>query len=69
MKKRNKSEFINWFIPVLFALIGQKYLFNLFDFKYDLFNDSFDIAKMMIDLGVYIALFSCSFFAIGYFKK
>ena len=69
MKKTNKSEFINWFIPVLFALIVQKYLFNLFDFKYDMFNDSFDIVKLMIDLGVYIALFSFSFFAIGYFKK
>ena len=69
MKKTNKSEFINWFIPVLFALIGQKYLFNLFDFKYDVFNDSFDIAKLMIDFGVYIALFSCAFFVIGYFKK
>ena len=69
MQKKNKSEFINWFIPVLFALIGQKYLFNLFDFKYDVFNDSFDIAKLMIDFGVYIALFSCTFFAIGYFKK
>ena len=69
MKKRNKSEFINWFIPVLFALIGQKYLFNLFDFKYDMFNDSFDIVKLMIDFGVYIALFSCTFFAIVYFKK
>ena len=64
-----KSEFINWFIPVLFALIGQKYLFNLIDFKYDVFNDSFDIAKLMIDFGVYIALFSCAFFVIGYFKK
>ena len=69
MKKTNKSEFINWFIPVLFALIGQKYLFNLFDFKYDIFNDSFDIAKLMIDFGVFIALFSCAYFAIGLFKK
>tara|TARA_B100001964_G_C13899799_1_gene451144 strand:- start:416 stop:625 length:210 start_codon:yes stop_codon:yes gene_type:complete len=69
MKKRNKSEFINWFIPVLFALIGQKYLFNLFDFKYDIFNDSFDIAKFMIDFGVFIALFSCAYFAIGYLKQ
>ena len=69
MKKTNKSEFINWFIPALFALIGQKYLFNLFDFKYDMFNDSFDIVKLRIDFGVYIVLFSCSFFAIDYFKK
>ena len=69
MKKTNKSEFISWFIHALFALIGQKYLFNLIDFNYDLFNDSFDIAKLMIDFGVYIALFSCAFFVIGYFKK
>ena len=38
MKKTNKSEFINWFIPLLFASIGQKYLFNLFDFKYEDFK-------------------------------
>ena len=69
MKKTNKSEFINWFIPLLFASIDQKYLFNLFDFKYDMFNDSFDIVKLMIDFGVYIALFSCAFFIIGYLKK
>ena len=69
MKKTNKSEFINWFIPALFALIGQKYLFNLFDFKYDMFNDTFDIAKLMIDFGVYLALFFCSYVAIGYLKK
>ena len=25
MKKTNKSEFTMWFIPVIFALIGQKY--------------------------------------------
>ena len=69
MKNPNKSEFIIWFIPVLFALIGQKYLFNLFDFKYDVFNDSFDIVKLIIDFGVYIALFSFAFFAISYLKK
>ena len=67
MKKTNKSE--NWFIPLVFASIGQKYLFNLFDFNYNVFKDSFDIAKMIIDLGVYTALFACAYFAIGYFKK
>ena len=69
MKKTNKSEFTMWFIPVMFALIGQKYLFNLFDFKYNMFNDSFDIVKLMIDLGVFTALFSFALFAMGYFKK
>ena len=43
MKKTNKSE--NWFIPLVFASIGQKYLFNLFDFNYNVFKESFDIAK------------------------
>ena len=69
MKNTNKSEFISWFIPALFALIGQKYLFNLFDFKYDIFNDSFDITKLLIDFGVFFAPLACAFFVIGYFKK
>ena len=64
-----KFENIKWFVSVLFALVVHDYLLNLFNFNYDIFNDSFDIAKMMIDLGVYIALFACAYFAIGYFKK
>ena len=67
--KTNTSQFIFLLIPIVFAYSGSKYLFNLFDFKYDVFNDSFDIAKLMIDLGVYIALFFCSYVAISYFKK
>ena len=69
MKKTNKSEFIKWFISILFANIGQKYLFNLFNFKYNIFTDIFDIVKLMIDLGVFTALFSFALFAMGYFKK
>ena len=62
LKKRRKKmkKFESIIIsctPIICAFIGQKYLFNLFDFKYDMFNDSFDIAKLMIDFGVYIALF------------
>jgi len=69
MKKTKKSESISWFIPLTFAFIGQKYLFNLFDFKYDVFKDSFDIGKLIIDFGVALALFCCAYFSIGYFKK
>ena len=64
-----KFEFIMWFIPMLFALIGQKYIFYLFNFNYNVFNDNFDLAKLLIDFGVFIALFSCAYFAIGLFKK
>jgi len=69
MKKTNKSEFIKWFISILFANIGQKYLFNLFDFKYDVFKDSFDIVKLMIDMGVFISLILFALFVMGCFKK
>ena len=54
---------------MLFALIGQKYIFYLFNFNYNVFNDNFDLAKLLIDFGVFIALFSCAYFAIGLFKK
>ena len=69
MKKTNKAEYIKWFISILFANIGQKYLFNLFDFKYNPFIDSFDIIKSMIDLGVFIALILFALFVLGCFKK
>ena len=44
-------------IAGVFAYLGQKFLFSLFDFNYSIFNDGFDITKLLIDLGVWIALF------------
>ena len=55
--------------PIICAFIGQKYLFKLFNFNYDVFNDSFDIAKLLIDFGVFMALFFCAALAIDRFKK
>ena len=64
-----KFENIKWFTSVLFALFAHDYLLNLFNFNYDIFNDSFDITKLLIDFGVFFAPLACAFFAIGYFKK
>ncbi len=65
----NKFENIKWFASVLFALLAHDYLLNLFNFNYDIFNDSFDITKLLIDFGVFFAPFACAYFVIGYFKK
>lgn len=66
--KTNTSQF-TFIIPVLFAYIGSKVLFNFFDFKYNFLTDRFDIAKLMIDLGVFLMLCYCCSMAIRYFKK
>ena len=58
-----------WCIAGLFAIIGQKCLFNLFDFNYDVFNDSFDITKFLIDFGVFMALFFFAYVAIDRLRK
>ena len=65
-----KFESIMWWcLAGLFAFIGQKCLFNLFNFNYDVFNDGFDIAKLLIDFGVFIALFFFASTVIARFKK
>tara|TARA_B100001013_G_scaffold115464_1_gene66438 strand:+ start:37 stop:246 length:210 start_codon:yes stop_codon:yes gene_type:complete len=69
MKKTNKSEFTMWFIPVLFAYIGSKVLFNFFNFKYNFLTDGFDIAKLMIDLGVFLVLCYSCLMVIRFLKK
>ena len=66
--KTNPSQF-TFFIPILFAYIGSKVLFNFFDFNYNPFTDRFDIAKLIIDLGVFLVLCYCGSIAIRYFKK
>ena len=64
-----KFENIKWFLSVLFALLAHDYLLNFFNFNYDIFNDSFDIIKLLIDFGVFFALLSCASFVIDLFKK
>ena len=64
-----KFENIKWFVSVLFALVVHDYLLNLFNFNYDIFNESFDITKLLIDFGVFFALLSCASFVIDRFKK
>ena len=64
-----KFENFKWFLSVLFALIAHDYVLNLFNFNYDIFNESFDITKLLIDFGVFFAPLACAFFVIGYFKK
>ena len=64
-----KFKFISWCIAFPFAYFGQKILFNLFNFNYDVFNDSFDITKLLIDFVVFIALFSFAAIAIDRLKK
>ena len=55
--------------PIICAFIGQKYLFKLFNFNYDVFNDSFDTTKLLIDFGVFMALFFVASLAVDRLKK
>ena len=64
-----KFENIKWFVSVLFALIVHDYFLHLFNFNYDIFNESFDIIKLLIDFGVFFALLTCASFVIDRFKK
>ena len=63
------ESIMSYGIAFLVAYFGQKYLFNLFNFNYDVFNDSFDITKLLIDFVVFIALFSFVLTAIDRLKK
>ena len=55
--------------PIICAFIGQKYLFKVFNFNYDVFNDSFDTTKLLIDFGVFMALFFVASLAVDRLKK
>ena len=55
--------------PIICAFIGQKYLFKLFDFNYNVFNDSFDTTKLLIDFGVFMALFFFASIVVTRLKK
>lgn len=44
-------------ICIAFAEIGSRAVFAAFGFEYHLFTDPFDVTKLVIDLGVFIALF------------
>ncbi len=57
------------FLTALFAYIGSRILFAIFDFNYWSIGDSFDPGKLLIDLGVYTALFGLFYWLLGRVKK
>ena len=63
------ESIMSYGIAFLVAYFGQKYLFNLFNFNYDVFNDDFNITKLLIDFGVFVALFIFASIVIDRFKK
>ncbi|GIU08209.1 hypothetical protein TUM4641_21870 [Shewanella morhuae] len=48
---------MKFFIFFIFAFIGSKLLFKYFDFHYDIFSDSFELLKFIIDTGVFVVIF------------
>jgi len=48
---------LKFFTSFIFAFIGSKLLFKYFDFHYDIFSDTFEPLKFIIDTGVFIVIF------------
>ena len=53
----------------LIAFFGSKGIFYLFSFNYSVFSDTFDIQKLLIDLGVFGVLFYISSIGVNYFTS
>ena len=48
---------MNLLVPFLIAYLGSELVFRFFDFNYDIFNEPFSLAKLLIDIGVFGMLF------------
>lgn len=58
---------LNYFVPFLIAYLGSKGIFYYFSFEYSLFTDVFNFQKLLIDIGVFIALFYIGTISVKYF--
>jgi len=56
-ENQSSNPVLNFLIPFLFAYLGSKGIFYYFSFEYDVFDDVFDIQKLLIDFGVFALLF------------
>lgn len=47
---------MKYIVPFLFAYLGSKLIFSLFNFSYNFISDSFDLINLTIDIGVFAVL-------------
>jgi hypothetical protein len=66
---QSNTPLLNFLIPFLIAFFGSKGIFYLFSFNYSVFSDTFDIQKLLIDLGVFGVLFYISSIGVNYFTS
>ena len=49
---------MKFLIPFLIAYLGSKLIFSFLNFNYAVFNDPFDLIKLLIDISVFFVLFA-----------
>ena len=52
-------------LAVIVAYIGSRAVFAAFDFNYAVFREPFNVGKLIIDLGVFMALFGGCYWLLG----
>lgn len=66
---QSNTTLLIFLTPFLIAFFGSKVIFYLFSFDYSVFSDTFDIQKLLIDLGVFGVLFYISSIGVNYFTS
>ncbi|MCK9995430.1 MAG: hypothetical protein KAH56_04015 [Candidatus Krumholzibacteria bacterium] len=52
-------------LAVIVAYIGSRAIFAAFDFNYAVFSEPFNVGKLIIDFGVFMALFGGCIWLLG----
>ena len=52
-------------LAAIVAYIGSRAIFAAFDFNYAIFSEPLDVGKLIIDLGVFMALFGGCYWLLG----
>ncbi|HHF3077078.1 TPA: hypothetical protein ACPJ1A_004643 [Vibrio diabolicus] len=47
---------MKYVIVFLFAYLGSRLIFSLFNFSYNIISDPFDLTSLLIDIGVFLML-------------
>ena len=52
-------------LSAIVAYLGSRAIFAAFGFSYDVFGEPFNVAKLIIDVGVFLALFYGCYWLLG----
>ena len=52
-------------LALIVAYIGSRAIFAAFDFNYAVFREPFNVGKLIIDFGVFVALFGGCYWLLG----